>query len=219
MPKPILLLTALAVIVSGAHAQDKKPGKPDKPAKSKILTVGAQVPADLALTDLNGKSHRFGDYRGKVVFVHFWSIRCPWEKYAEPKIQAIADRYADKGVLVLAINSNQNEIGPKPVPAAFDAKTKSKIPPYAPIRSHVQSKKLTFDVLVDHGNSVSKFFQARTTPHCYVIDRLGVLRYQGALDDDAGNRKPQEAKRYVSNAIAAVLEGKPVKVESSRPYG
>ena len=57
---------------------------------------------------------------------------------------------------------------------------------------------------------------ARTTPHMFVIDKLGVLRYSGALDQ---NSRSGEGKPYVRNAIDAVLAGTEVKVSSTRPYG
>ena len=63
------------------------------------------LPASTALPGLDGKTHKFGDYRGKVVFVHFWSIRCPAEKYAEPVILKMEKKYAGKDV-VLLVRSN-----------------------------------------------------------------------------------------------------------------
>ena len=61
-------------------------GLPDRTqAATTPFTVGATIPKDIALTDINGKTHTLGDYRGKVVFIHFWSIVCPYEKQAEPK--------------------------------------------------------------------------------------------------------------------------------------
>ena len=75
------------------------------------------------------------------------------------------------------------------------------------------------NVLFDHGNKISSLFQARTTPHCYVIDKKGVIRYAGGLDDDKGNKDPQKATRYVRDAIDAILANKEIEVQSSRPYG
>ncbi len=213
-----LIAVALAAAPCAQGTETQKVTRPAKgSAKSapKTLKLGVAVPASLAITDLDGKSHKFGDFRGKVVFIHFWSVKCPWERYAEPKIMSIADDYGDKDLVVLAINSNQNEIGSQPDAEAFTAKNK----PYATIRKHVGAKKFNHNVLFDHGNKISSLFQARTTPHCYVIDKKGVIRYAGGLDDDKGNKDPQKATRYVRDAIDAILANKEIEVQSSRPYG
>ena len=62
-------------------------------------------------------------------------------------------------------------------------------------------------------------FRARTTPHCYVIDQKGVLRYEGALDNDPRGRKGEDATMYVRDAIDAALAGKKYAKSSTKPYG
>ena len=74
-------------------------------------------------------------------------------------------------------------------------------------------------MFADHGNKVSGLFQARTTPHCFVIDQKGVLRYAGALDDDPGEKKGETAVVYVRDAADALLAGKDVAVKETKPYG
>ncbi|MCA8970442.1 MAG: redoxin domain-containing protein [Planctomycetes bacterium] len=194
------------------------------------------MPADIALPTIDGKTRSFGDLRGKVVFVHFWSITCPWEKYAEPVIVELEKAYKGKPVVVLAINSNQNEIGPAPKPANDEesgkeqdnkdedeqdgdaGEKKQKPSQYAKLIAHVKKTEgFDHEALVDHGNTVSTLFGARTTPHCFVIDAKGVLRYAGALDGYAQDKKNPEA--YVKNAIDALLAGKDVETTTTRPYG
>lgn len=199
-------------------AQDtKEPPKPqDATPKVEKLTIGTAIPADVHLTDTAGKAVRFGDLRGKVVMVHFWSTTCPWEKLAEPKLQAIADDYAKQDVVVLAINANQNEIGEKPEPAAFKA-DKDEDRPYAGLRAHAKKVKVDHPILLDHGGAVAALFGARTTPHCFVFDQKGVLRYHGALDSDG--KKAAADKAYVRLAIDAILAGKDLETTTTEPYG
>jgi thiol-disulfide isomerase/thioredoxin len=157
------------------------------------------------LTDIDGKEHALGNYRGKIVFIHFWSIVCPYEKLAEPKCIELQKAYADKGLVEIAINANQKEIASGP--------------PYANLREHAQTAGVNFLITVDPGNKITDVFGGQTTPHCFVIDREGVLRYAGALDDDPKGAKGAQATQYVRDAIEAVLAGKPVTTTTTKPYG
>ena len=71
---------------------------------------------------------------------------------------------------------------------------------------------ITSPVLVDYAGTVGKAYGAKTTPHMYVIDGEGVLRYQGAL----GDRKD---RNYVMDAVTAIKKGSTVQPASTRPYG
>jgi thiol-disulfide isomerase/thioredoxin len=171
------------------------------------VAVGAVVPKDATLTDIYGKTHSLADYRGKVVFIHFWSIVCPYEKLAEPKCIDIQKAYGDKGVVQIAINANQVEL-------KGDGGA-----PYASLRDHVEKAGVNFLVTVDPGNKITDLLGGESTPHCFVIDRDGTLRYSGALDDDPRGSKGADATSYVRNALDAVLSGRPVATPTTKPYG
>lgn len=222
MKGPLCIALSLGVLASALTAQGDTPAKPKraKTAKeqkklAKGLTIGRVVPKDLALPDMDGKLHKFGDYRGKVVFVHFWSIRCPWEKYAEPAILNMQKRFRGKEVAFLAINANRTEIGATPPEIDPEGGEKA----YPQIRAHCDRVKFSHPVLIDHGNRAADLFQARTTPHCYVIDKKGVLQYAGALDDYNQHRDADLVEPYALQAIDAVLAGKEPKLRTTRPYG
>lgn len=190
------VLTALMILPNVMALQDKLP-----------YTVGSTVPGDIKLKDIYGKEHSLSDFRGKVVFIHFWSIVCPYEKIAEPKCKDIQKDFGDKGVVVIAINANQRELN-----AAGDQ-------PYANLREHVEKAGVNFLATVDPGNKITDMFDAKSTPHCFVIDKQGVLRYSGALDDDPKGDKGKNATPYVRNALEAVLTGEPVATPTTKPYG
>jgi thiol-disulfide isomerase/thioredoxin len=171
------------------------------------IAVGSVVPSDVTLTDIYGKTHSLVDYRGKVVFIHFWSIVCPYEKLAEPKCIEIQKTYADKGIVEIAINANQGEL-------RGDGGA-----PYASLRDHVEKAGVNFLVTVDPGNKITDVLGGQSTPHCFVIDREGMLRYSGALDDDPRGAKGASAVSYVRDAIDAILAGKPIATTTTKPYG
>jgi thiol-disulfide isomerase/thioredoxin len=222
MRESISVWLAAALCAAAAMAQEAPPaGKPAQdPAKAEptILKIGDQVPPGTKLSTLDGKEFTFKEVRGKTVVIHFWSTVCPSEPVAEPKLLKLASDYRDKDVVVLAINANQNEIGARPEPAAFESKDKKSLP-YASLRAKAEKVGMNHSVLVDHGGDVARLLAARSTPHCFVIDGKGTLAYSGALDDDAGGDLGDGAKQYVRMAVEAVRAGKPVETSTTKPYG
>ena len=94
------------------------------------------------------------------------------------------------------------------------------IPPYSNLRSHIRKNKLSFPVLIDFENVLANRFKATATPHCFVIDQEGVLRYAGAIDDDpAGRKKDEDRTDYVQEAVSSILSGEPVEIPSTKAYG
>ena len=187
----------------------------NRPADGPIrLEVGSKVPGSVALPDLDGETHSFGDMRGKTVIVHFWSDRCPAERHANPIFKSMEARYADNDdVVMIGIAANKNELGEAPGEDADHSKL------YKNLREKIAEVGYEHTILADHGNRVADMFQAQTTPHCFVIDPKGVVQYAGALDDDPRGRKGDEATNYVADAVAAIAEGETPKTQSTRPYG
>lgn len=214
------LLTSLALLgavsLSAALAPDAAATtvRVEEEKKAKVLKIGSTVPDRITLKDFEGESTSFKDLRGKVVVLHFWSYRCPAERHANPIFKKMEDRFA-KGddVVMIGIVSNQNELGPAPEPDADYSKH------YKELREKRDDVGYKHTILVDHGNKISDLFAARTTPHCYVIDKKGVIRYSGALDDDPRGQKGADAINYVAEATKAVLAGEKVKFEETKPYG
>ena len=172
-------------------------------------TVGAAAP-DFSLPDSNGKLHSLAEYRGKTVVLEWNNPECPFVKkhYASgniPKQQADA---TSAGVVWLTINSGadgkQGHVdGPRA--NAFLAQYNAKPTAY----------------LLDPDGKVGHLYGAKTTPHMYVIDAAGMLRYMGGIDSIASTDKDDIAKatQYVPQALAELKAGKSVSVTASQPYG
>lgn len=200
---------AAATLTAGAFAFPHLVGDETKP-----LEIGATVPETVSLPDLDGKQVSFKDLRGKVVMIHFWSGTCPWEKHANPIFRDLEKKYeGNKDVVFLGINSNVTELGERPGKDADWSKF------HADVRKRVGEEKFTHRMLVDHGNVVADLFAATSTPHCYVIDKKGVLQYAGALDNDPKGEKGDQAKVYFSEATDAVLADKRPPEPTTKPYG
>lgn len=172
------------------------------------LPVGAIV-ENFALPTHDGKQVSLKDYRGSIVVLEWFNRGCPFvEKHykagAMPDIQA---EYGEKGVVWLIINSTRtdhdNYLSPEETAQVIsDWKIRGAA------------------MLNDSSGQVGRRFGAKTTPHMFVIDKDGKLAYQGAIDDDSSVfSDPKKAKNYVRAALDELLDGKPVTVAQSKPYG
>jgi peroxiredoxin len=156
------------------------------------------------LADLNGKTHRLSDYKDQVIVMEWFNYDCPFvlKHYDTGSIQKLQKQSRDKGVIWLSVSSGKTE--------SKELKNSAK-----DFKVHSNA------VLKDPKGTVAKHLGARTTPHVFIIDRNGKVAYSGALDDqptpDPASLK--NARNYVSEALDAILAGKPVKVPSTRPYG
>ncbi len=209
-------LLSLAVVASPALAipAQSADGAPPAAAKAGALELGSVVPETLELVDFDGKKVPFKEWRGKAVILHFWSTLCPAEKHADPVFQRLEKHYAgSKDVVMVGIASNQNELGAKP-PAGADLSKE-----YGEFRKKIKDLGYKHPIFPDHGNVLSDLFQAKTTPHCFVLDRKGMIVYRGALDDDFRGEKGEGATIYVKDAAAAVIAGKELSVRETKPYG
>ena len=76
-------------------------------------------------------------------------------------------------------------------------------------------------VLLDPEGKVARQYEARVTPHMFVIDKAGVLQYMGGIDDKPSTNKAdvKDAKPYVRLALAAIAKGEKVDMSTTKPYG
>ena len=160
------------------------------------LQTNQPVP-DFSLPDQNGQLHRLSDYRGKIIIVNFWSAECPWSERADKSLIALSNRFPGQ-VVMLPVASNVNESD-------------------GIINETIHQRGIRFG-LRDAGCVLADLWQAQTTPHAFVIDKPGVLRYQGAVDD-VTFRKRTPARFYVEEAVEALLNGHLPDVQDTPPYG
>lgn len=213
IPAFLASLLAAPAALGAPHAALAPAAAPSGEETDK-LKVGSTVPASVTLKDFEGVATSFQSLRGKYVIVHFWSDRCPAERHGDPVFLRMEKQLAESpDVVMIGIASNQNELGPKPAEGADYSKH------YGDLRTKRDKVGYSHTILADHGNVVSDLFQARTTPHCYVLDKEGVIRYAGALDDDPRDAKGEAATNYPLEAVKALKAGKEPAVAETKPYG
>ncbi len=161
-----------------------------------VLQLNELAP-EFTLPDLDGRIHMLSDYRGRIVIVNFWSAECPHAKRFDADITTcLAQWGAD--VALLSVASNANE--PEEMLAA--AARRHKIPV----------------VLRDADGSVAVRYEAKTTPHAFLIDRRGILHYRGAVDD-VSFRQREPTRFYLRAAVEALLAGRLPEVTEVQPFG
>lgn len=171
--------------------------------------VGQPAPGFVA-ADANGKPVRLADFRGKTVVLEWNNPGCPFvqKHYDSGNMQKTQAAAAKNGVVWLTINSGapgkQGHMS-GPEAKAFVAKAGAKPTAY----------------LLDPRGVVGKAYEAKTTPHMYIVDKSGKLAYAGGIDDKPTKNASDiaGARNHVLAALAEIKAGKPVSVPTSRPYG
>ncbi len=170
------------------------------------VEVGKLVP-DFTLTDITGKTHKLSDYKGKIVILEWTNPNCPFVErvYREGIMTATQKKAADVGAVWITINSTH--------PKHQDFETNEEL---AKIYKEWKAQHTAF--LADPEGTVGRMYDAKTTPHMFVIDKEGKLVYNGAIDDDPrGNKK--EKVNYVQVALEELTSGKTVRTATTKPYG
>ena len=171
--------------------------------------VGQPAPA-FTLKDVDGKERSLAEFAGKTVVLEWTNDGCPFvqKHYGSGNLQKLQQRWTDKGVVWLIVNSSSQ--GKQGHVDAAGAKK---------LMAEHRMKPTTY--LLDHDGKAGKAYGATATPHMYVIDAKGILAYQGAIDDKptADPADIATAKNYVEAALTEVLAGKPVTTAATRAYG
>lgn len=152
---------------------------------------------DFSLKDLDGRTHRLAEQKGHVVVLNFWSAECPWSARADEIVAELRPGWGDQVVYwSLASNVGEGE---------------------AELRGVAAAKGLQ-PVLRDEDHAVADLYGAVTTPHFFVIDPLGFLRYAGA-PDDVTFRQKAPTRGYLAEAVQAALQGEGPEVAETPGYG
>jgi peroxiredoxin len=160
--------------------------------------MGLNQPApDFELPDLQGNLHRLSDKRGRIVIVNFWSCECPHSERADGLIVEYLKKWGGE-VELLPIAANRNESAR----CVEEASRNRNLP----------------KVLIDAEQVLANLYEALTTPHIFVIDRDGILRYRGAVDDVTFRRRTA-TRFYLKEVVEALLDGRLPDVTETPAYG
>lgn len=222
-PLSTILTTTSAALLAGALTIAAP-----APAPVAKLSVGAPAPA-FSLTDTAGKTHTLKEYEGKIVVLEWFNPGCPWcravydNNAVQEMLTSMKVGQKDAEVVYLAVNSTANAPKERVIAESIEAMKKNKVD--------------TVPVLIDYDGAVGKSYGAKTTPHMYVIDSSGVLRYQGAFgpQEDYGKRQRgrrsrggdsngspsggAKAANWVLTAVQQIQSGEKVAPNDTQPWG
>jgi peroxiredoxin len=169
--------------------------------------IGDSV-TDFKLKNVDGKMVALSDYKSvKGVIVIFDCNTCPYSKAYNDRIQALNKNYSSKGFPLIAINANSPEISPGD---SFEE-----------MKAVAKKKNYDFPYLVDETQQVAKSFGASNTPHVFVLQRVGSdfkVAYIGAIDNNTRDAAAAD-KKYVEEAVDALLAGKSIPTEKTKAIG
>jgi peroxiredoxin len=168
--------------------------------------VGEKAPAWTA-KDTAGKEHKLADFAGKIVVMEWFNPGCPYCVNVY-KGGVVADTISqlkalDSNIVYIAVNSTANK-------------------PEAEVRTEsdefLKQHKVDVPVLMDYDGKIGHSYDARTTPHMFIIDDKGVLRYHGAFTDDPKGQNKQ-ATNYVVNAVKQIKANETVEPSFVKSWG
>ena len=191
------LIIAMALMVVGHGAVE-------------AATQAGPEAQEFTLTDSTGAKRSLSEFRGRFVVLEWVNPECPFVRkhYDSNNMQHLQRRYAERGVVWLSIDSS--------APSKQGHLTQDQAAAWLKERDASPTA-----LLLDPAGEVGKLYNARTTPHMFIVNREGQLIYQGAIDDKPSTN-PQDvkgAKNYVQQALDEAMSGAPVSEASSQPYG
>jgi len=173
------------------------------------LEIGKPAP-NFTLTDTLGKIHTLSDYQGKYVILEWTNHECPFVRkhYGSGNMQKLQKMYTEQGVVWLSIISSA------PAKQGY-------VSPEQGREISSQDGAAATAKLLDASGEVGRLYDAKTTPHMFIISPEGNLVYMGGIDDkpSANPADIEGATNYVQAAMTELMEGKAVSQPLTRPYG
>ena len=168
------------------------------------LKIGSQAP-DFNLVGVNGKNYSLKSFSDKQALIVIFSCNhCPYVQAYEGRIKQIQNDYRDRGVAVVAINSNEDKGYPED---SFENMKK---------RSNEQ--KFNFPYLRDEDQTVARAYDASHTPEIFLFDKEKKLAFHGKIDDNW--QEPSKVQNhYLRNALDELLAGKDISVPETFTIG
>jgi len=171
--------------------------------------VGKPAPA-FSAKDAKGVDVSLESLKGKVVVLEWVNHGCPFvvKHYGSKNMQKLQETYTAKGVVWISINSGSKASGSYTDDATF-------------LKMSADKGSKATHLIADESGTIGKAYAAKTTPHMFVINKEGVLVYNGAIDSKKTTKPAdiESSDNYVAKALDEVLAGKEVTTPMTEPYG
>ena len=167
------------------------------PLFAQQFKLGSPV-TDFEITNLKGEPVKYASLKGDTTVVIFVSTACPISNGYNDRMKAVYNDYSAKGVHFVFINANSSE-------------------PPAEVAEHAKAHGFPFAVYKDLNGAAADLFGAQVTPETFVIDKDGVIRYHGYVDDAVTEARVHN--QGLRLALDAVLAGKAVPMAETKAFG
>ena len=201
-----LVIAAILIPTMTAQSPDASPAK--KPVTAKL----GEVAPDFELKDIDGKSVKLSDHKGKVIVLEWYNPDCPFVRRAhtEGTLKGLSSKITkDRNVVWLSINSSAPGKQGHGIELNKDRRKKYGI---------------TNPILVDEDGKVGRLYRAARTPEIFILDQKMKVAYHGAQDNGLElSRLPAGEKgekvNHIDQVVTALLAGKKPPVTSTKPVG
>lgn len=204
----LVALVALPNSLSAANPKDLPPGV-------QTLEIGDAAP-NFSLPGIDGKTHTLSDYEGPdVLMIYFTGTHCPTSHGVEGRLQTFVNRMNGESFQIVAINPNHSS-GLRPDEFGHSIYDET----FEDSKRYADDLGWTFPFLYDGEKQLTaRAYGCLATPHVFVFDKNRKLRYSGRFDDSRYPNPATVKHPDAQNAVDALLAGKAVPVEKTRPHG
>ncbi len=168
-------------------------------------TVGSYAP-DFELPGIDEQVHHLSRYLDKfpAVGVVFMCNHCPSVKLYLNRLKNIQQEFVPRGFTLIGINSTN-----------FQIRVRES---FGNMKAFATEHELNFPYLWDSTQEVAGSFGVRTIPMAFLIDKNGVIRYKGQIDDSP-HHPDSVSRHYFKNAISSMLRGDRIHLQETEPVG
>ena len=167
------------------------------------LQIGKKAP-DFELPATDGKTYKLADFKERFLVIFFTCNHCPYVIGSDEMTRKTAEKYKDKGVGFIGINSNSPNTYPQD---SFDNMVK-----------RMGQLHFPWLYLYDASQDIARAYGALRTPHFFIFNEKRELVYTGRGVDN-----PRESLKSTVNDLDRTLneltEGRPVSVQVTNPIG
>jgi len=168
---------------------------------NRVMDIGKQAPAWKELRGVDNKKHSLSDLKNaKAIVVVFTCNHCPVAQSYEKRLIKLANEYSKKAVKLVVVSVSRYEAD------SLEA-----------MKKRSQELKYPFAYLQDPTQKMGKHYGALWTPSVFLLDGKRRIVYMGGIDDSMYADKVE--RRYLKDAIDALLAGKPVEITETKPVG
>jgi len=155
-----------------------------------IKAPKAGIPLEIRLNDMHGKTVSLSDFRGKIVFLNFWTTWCPTCRIEMPSMEKLHQKFKDGDFALVTINLQESA---------------------SRVKEFFKEFKLTFTALLDADGEVGIMFGINQIPTTYILDKQGRIIGKALGPRDWDSRESTALFEHLTGRQTAASIAGPLK--------